>query len=76
MAAERKLRVNTPLEPERRTGWIGIDFEGAGEACRRLVARRVFVDYRPNCGIRVGPHFYTDDADIDAFFAALDDVRR
>jgi kynureninase len=76
LALERKLRVNTPLQPERRTGWIGIDFEGAEEVCRRLVARRVFVDYRPNCGIRVGPHFYTDDADIDAFFAALDEVRR
>ena len=28
MALERGLRVNTPLEPERRTGWIGIDFDG------------------------------------------------
>ncbi|MFY9719872.1 MAG: aminotransferase class V-fold PLP-dependent enzyme [Candidatus Cybelea sp.] len=76
MSLDRGLRVNTPLEPERRTGWIGIDFEGAEEACRRLAARRVFVDYRPNCGIRVGPHFYTGDDDIEAFFAALDAIRR
>ena len=76
MALERGLTVNTPLEPERRTGWIGIDFEGAQDAARDLVARRVFVDYRPNCGIRVGPHFYTGDDEIGAFFEALDAVRR
>ncbi|HEY1869060.1 MAG TPA: aminotransferase class V-fold PLP-dependent enzyme [Candidatus Cybelea sp.] len=75
MALERGLRVNSPLEPERRTGWIGIDFDGAEAACRRLIERRVFVDYRPGCGIRVGPHFYTEDAEIDEFFTQLENVR-
>lgn len=72
MSLERGLIVKTPLEPERRTGWIGIDFDGSETACRRLVAQRVFVDYRPTCGIRLGPHFYTGDDEIEAFFAALD----
>lgn len=75
MALERGLRVNSPLEPECRTGWIGIDFDGAEAACRRLIERRVFVDYRPGCGIRVGPHFYTEDAEIDEFFTQLENVR-
>ncbi len=72
MSLERGLVVKTPLEPERRTGWIGIDFDGSETACRQLVAQRVFVDYRPTCGIRLGPHFYTGDDEIEAFFAALD----
>ncbi len=75
MALERGLRVNTPLEPQRRTGWIGIDFDGADRICRELIARRVFLDYRPGCGIRVSPHFYTTDDEIDAFFTALDRLR-
>lgn len=75
-ALERGFDVPTPREAERRTGWIGMDFPGAGTATARLVERRVFVDYRPGCGIRVSPHFYTTDAEIDAFFDALDDVRR
>jgi len=75
MAAERGLRVNTPLEPERRTGWIGIDFDGAERASGELIAHRVFIDYRPGCGIRVGPHFYTTDDEIDEFFRILDKVR-
>jgi len=74
-ALERGLRVNTPLDPQRRTGWIGIDFDGADRACRDLIARRVFLDYRPGCGLRVSPHFYTTDEEIDAFFDSLDAVR-
>jgi kynureninase len=74
MALERGLRVNSPLEPEHRTGWMGIDFDGAEAACRRLVERRVFVDYRPGCGIRVGPHLYTEDAEIEEFFTQLESL--
>jgi kynureninase len=73
-ALERGLRVNSPLEAQRRTGWIGIDFEGAEQACRRLIERRVFVDYRPGCGIRIGPHFYTVADEIDEFFNVLEAV--
>lgn len=75
MAQERGLQINTPLDPQQRTGWIGIDFDGAENACRALTQRRVFVDYRPSCGIRVSPHFYTVDEEIDAFFAELDPLR-
>jgi kynureninase len=75
-ALERGLTVPTPLEPDARTGWIGMDFPGADRATAQLIARRIFVDYRPGCGIRVSPHFYTSDAEIDVFFAALDEIRK
>jgi kynureninase len=75
MALERGLRVNTPLRPEERTGWIGIDFEGAERVCAALAAHRTFVDYRPGCGIRVSPHFYTSDEEIERFFTAVDQHR-
>lgn len=71
LALERELTVNTPLDPEKRTGWIAIDFPNSEAAYKQLSAQRIFVDYRPGCGIRVGPHFYTTDDDIDAFFRAL-----
>ena len=34
------------------------------------------VQLRPGCGIRVGPHFYSSDDDVAAYFEALDAVRR
>jgi kynureninase len=75
-ALERGLRVNTPLDPNARTGWIGIDVPDGARIVDALIARRVIVDYRPGCGIRVSAHVYTTDAEIDAFFAELDALVR
>jgi kynureninase len=75
-ALDRGLTVATPHDPEHRTGWVGIDLPDAERIYRALVERRVLVDYRPGCGIRVGPHFYSSDDDIDRFFVELDRLRR
>ncbi|MDQ2864873.1 MAG: aminotransferase class V-fold PLP-dependent enzyme [Candidatus Eremiobacteraeota bacterium] len=74
-ASERELQINTPLDPACRTGWIGIDFPGSERVRGELIAERVFIDYRPGCGIRVSPHFYTTDDEIERFFATLDRLR-
>ena len=60
MALERGLRVNTPLETAQRTGWIGIDFDDAARVGRELIARRVFLDYRPGCGLASKPALLHD----------------
>jgi kynureninase len=73
-ALERGLQVNTPLDPKQRTGWIAIDFADSPRVYRQLIERRVFVDYRPGCGLRVSPHFYTTDEEIDRFFAAVEEL--
>jgi kynureninase len=75
MAIERDLQVNTPLNPAQRTGWIAIDFPDSQRAYKELIERRVFIDYRPGCGLRVGAHFYTSDDDVASFFEELDDIR-
>jgi kynureninase len=33
----------------------------AYEISRELLARNVIIDYRPNAGIRISPHFYNSD---------------
>ena len=38
-------------------------------------ADRFFHDYRPKCGIRVSPHFYTTDKELDRFMSAVDAAR-
>jgi kynureninase len=75
MALERGLRVNSPLAPELRAGWIGIDFDDSESVCRKLIAERVFLDYRPGCGIRVSAHLYTTGDEIDNLFSILDRLR-
>lgn len=74
-AQARGLQVKTPLDPQSRSGMVCIDFPNAKEATERLVKKKVIVDYRPNCGIRVSPHFYNSKADLEIFFQTLDHVR-
>jgi kynureninase len=75
MALERDFIVPTPLDPNARGGWIGMDFPGSERVYRELLTRRVFVDYRPGCGIRVSPHVYTTDDEIETYFRTVDELR-
>jgi len=71
-ADDRGLTVRTPRAPAARGGMVCLDFPRAREVCARLVAGDVIVDWRPDCGVRVSPHFYSTDDDLAAFWAALD----
>jgi len=66
-AQEAGLSIHSPLDPDARTGFVAIDFPGAEQATRTLIAERFKLDWRPNCGIRIGPHFYTTPDEIDRF---------
>jgi len=72
----RGFTVNTPARDDARGGTVCFDWPGAEGVSRELVRRRFFHDYRPRCGLRVSPHFYTTDDELRAFVDALDDVRR
>jgi kynureninase len=76
LVEERGFSVNTPRSDDARGGTICFDFPGAEVVSRELVRRRFFHDYRPRCGLRVSPHFYTTDDELHGFMAALDDVRK
>lgn len=75
-ALEHGWRVNTPHDAARRTGWVGIDVPSGERVLHELIARRIFVDYRPGCGLRVSAHFYTTDEEIERFLAAMDALVR
>jgi kynureninase len=72
----RGFTVNTPRDDAARGGTVCFDFPGAEAVSRELVRRRFFHDYRPKCGLRVSPHYYTTDDELRAFMDALDDVRK
>jgi kynureninase len=75
LAQARGLRCATPRDPERRGGTAAVDFENALEVSRELNARDIVVDYRPGVGIRLSPHFYTEDEELDRAFDAIDEIR-
>ena len=71
-ALERGWQVSTPHDAGRRTGWVGIDVPNAERVQHELLERRILVDYRPGCGLRVSAHVYTTDEEIERFLGATD----
>ncbi len=58
------LHVHSPLEDSQRTGFVAVDFPGSEQASQRLIGERYKHDWRPNCGLRIGPHFYSTEDEI------------
>ena len=73
-AQARGWRVNTPADPARRAGTVSIDCPSAREVTRELLRRDILVDFRPQAGIRLSPHFYNRDAEIDFALAQIEEI--
>jgi len=65
LAGEKGYETRTPVDPARRGGTVSIMMPHAYEVSRELLRREFLVDYRPQAGIRVSPHFYTKDEELD-----------
>lgn len=63
-AQQAGLTIHSPLEDDRRTGFVAVDFEGSAQASKQLVAENFKHDWRPNCGLRIGPHFYNTEDEV------------
>ncbi|HWL39045.1 MAG TPA: aminotransferase class V-fold PLP-dependent enzyme [Gemmatimonadaceae bacterium] len=57
--------VNAPRDPERRAGTVAVDVPHGYEIAQHLLSRDVLVDYRVGAGIRIAPHFFTRDEEIE-----------
>ncbi len=66
IAEECGFRVNSPKNPAERGGTVVIDVPNGYEVTKELSRRDCLVDFRPGAGIRVAPHFYTKDEEVDA----------
>jgi kynureninase len=75
IADEQGLRVNTPRAPHRRGNTVCIDFECSEDASLRLIERGFVIDWRPNGGIRISPHFYNTDDECRAIMAEIKSLR-
>jgi kynureninase len=70
-ALERGWQVNSPVDPARRGGHVSIDPGDSERVCDTLIAQGIAVDHLPGVGLRAGPHFFTEAAEVEAFLAAV-----
>jgi kynureninase len=74
LADRRGWTVNTPRDADRRGGTVSIDMPHAEQVCRELLLRDILVDWRPNAGVRLSPHFYTTDDELETALDAAEDI--
>ena len=75
LADHAGYRCTTPHDPARRGGTVAIDVDNGYEISKGLKSLDILCDYRPGAGIRLSPHFYNRDDELDAAVAAIDEIR-
>jgi kynureninase len=69
LAEEARLGVVTPKDDARRGAIACLSFPGAEAVAKKLLAKNMVASYRG--ALRVAPHFYTTDDEIDTFMAEV-----
>jgi kynureninase len=73
-AQKAGYRLNTPTDDRQRGGTVIVDVPNSEAVAGELLRKNVIIDHRPDAGIRIAPHFYNTEAEIDHAMATLDAV--
>jgi kynureninase len=71
---ERGLGVASPREPERRGGTVLVDTPDHAAVHRELGERGIICDFRPDAGVRLGPHFFNSEDELRHTVEQLADI--
>jgi kynureninase len=75
LAQEAGFEVTSPKDSTRRGGTITVAHEHAGAIAKELIRREFIIDYRPGAGVRISPHFYTSDEELDLVIEEMKKIR-
>jgi kynureninase len=74
LADEAGFEVRSPRDPMRRGGTVTVfvpDFEAVH---KELGERQIICDFRPGAGIRLGPHYYNTDEELEHVIDTIGEV--
>jgi kynureninase len=75
LAEEAGFTVTSPKHSADRGGTITVGHEDAAALTKELIRREFIVDYRPGAGVRISPHFYTKDEELDLVISEMKVIR-
>jgi len=75
LAEEAGFRVTSPKHAADRGGTVTVGHEDAAAITRELIRREFIVDFRPGAGVRISPHFYTSDEELELVVREMKDIR-
>lgn len=65
------FKINSPLNAEQRGGTVVVQMENSQQIAKELLKRDFLIDWRPNAGIRISPHFYNTEDEVDAIMEEI-----
>jgi kynureninase len=71
LADEAGFEIRSPRDPARRGGTVTVHVPGFEAVHRELGERGILCDFRPGAGIRLGPHFYNTDDELERVVAEI-----
>ena len=75
LAEEAGFQVTSPRDPAQRGGTITVAHENASALATELVRREFIIDFRPGAGVRISPHFYTTDEELELVIEEMKKIR-
>jgi len=72
LADERGFQVNAPRDAAQRGGTVALDVPHGYEVTQHLLSRNILVDYRVGAGIRIAPHFFTKEDELEEAIYEID----
>jgi len=76
LAEDAGFEIRTPRDPKHRGGTVSIWHPEAERLCHDLIDREILCDYRPNAGIRMSPHFFNTEAEMEHAIRTLRELAR
>ena len=75
LAEEAGFKVTSPKNPADRGGTITVGHPDAAAITTELIKREFIVDYRPGAGVRISPHFYNTDEELELVINEMKTIR-
>ncbi|HDP99310.1 MAG TPA: aminotransferase class V-fold PLP-dependent enzyme [bacterium] len=70
-AQELGFQINSPLDSEKRGGTVVVQMKNSEQISKELLKRDFLIDWRPDAGIRISPHFYNTEKEVDAIMGEI-----
>jgi kynureninase len=68
------IDVRSPRDPARRGGTVTVHVPDFEAVHTELGERGVICDFRPGAGIRLGPHYYNTDAELELAIGEIETI--
>ena len=74
LAGEAGFEISSPRDPERRGGAVIVHVPEFAAVHAELKERQILCDFRPEAGIRLGPHYFNTDDELRFTMAQIADI--